>query len=124
MRNTKQKSLVLDIVSHSFSHPTALEIYLECLHFIPNISLGTVYRNLNLLEALGQIQKVEVPGGTVRYDRVGNHDHFVCVRCGKIMDLERKKISYDEMIDGNQILNCKVRYDGICFDCLNKKEGE
>lgn len=118
MRHTKQRNLVLDIVNNSYSHPTAYMVYQECVSVLPNISLGTVYRNLNTLVELGSIQRLEVPGHIDRYDKILDHDHFICLKCGNIIDLERSKISYNEMIDGNLVRNCKIRYEGICSDCL------
>ena len=125
MRNTRQRSLVLDIINNSYNHPTAYEIHDECTKVIPNISLGTVYRNLNTLVSLGEIQRLEIPNQMTRYDKVLSHDHFICLECGNVYDLERSKISYDKVIDGNLIYTCKISYDGICRDCLdNKGKGE
>lgn len=118
MRNTKQKSLILEIVSQSFSHPTAYMIYQDCIRTLPNISLGTVYRNLNTLVELGKIKRLEVPGHIDRYDKINAHDHFICFSCGNIIDLERRNFMNEEMIDGNRVIDCKIRYEGICRDCL------
>ena len=124
MRNTKQKSLILEIVNQSVFHPTAYMVHQECLEKIPHISLGTVYRNLNTLVEMGKIQRLEVPGHFDRYDKILDHDHFICLKCGNILDLERSNITYEEMIMGNQVLNCKIRYEGICKDCLKLVEEE
>ena len=118
MRNTKQRNLVLDIINRSFEHPTAYMVHQQCLDVIPNISLGTVYRNLNMLVELGKIQRLEVPGHFERYDKMVCHDHFICISCGSIFDLNRSNISYDEIIDGHKVSECKIRYEGTCHDCL------
>lgn len=122
MRNTKQRSLVLEIVNDSYNHPTAYEIYQNCIKALPNISLGTVYRNLNVLVELGSIQQLEVPGQMTRYDRNICHSHFVCIQCFKIIDLKESDISFKNHIDGNLVVHCKVCYEGICCDCLRKGE--
>ena len=122
MRNTKQRSLVLETVCQSYTHPTAFEVYQECVKVIPNISLGTVYRNLNSLVSLGSIKQLEIPGHVARYDDNFSHDHFVCMKCGKVIDLVRDKSFYQNEIDGNVIIDCSVRYDGICCDCVKIKE--
>lgn len=119
MRNTKQRTLVLEIINNSFEHPTAYMIYQKCLENLPNISLGTVYRNLNTLVELGKIQRLEIPGHIDRYDKMECHDHFVCLQCGKIYDLKRSNISYQKMIDGHLIQACNIRYEGTCHDCLH-----
>ena len=69
MRNTKQKKLILEIINNSCIHPTAYEVYEECVKEIPNISLTTVYRNLNALVRGGNIQRLEISGDMARYDK-------------------------------------------------------
>lgn len=125
MRNTRQRNLVLEIINNSYNHPTAYMVHQECQKAIPNISLGTIYRNLNTLVSHGEIQKLEIANQITRYDKVLNHDHFVCLECGNIFDIKRSKIFYEEIIDGNKIYKCKISYEGICYDCLNKNnEGD
>ena len=126
MRNTKQRNLVLDIINNSFNHPTAYMVHQECTKVIPNINLGTVYRNLNTLVNLGEIQRLEIPNQMIRYDKVLSHDHFICVKCGCVHDVTRSKITYDDVINGNKVYACKISYEGICRDCLdiNKNKGD
>lgn len=124
MRNTKQNSLVLEIINNSCSHPTAYDVYLECIKVMPNISLGTVYRNLNKLVDKREIQRFELKDNIVRYDKNVSHDHFICINCSKVIDLKRSNITYNEMINGNKILEVRVFYDGICCDCLKLDKGD
>ena len=124
MRNTKQRKIVFDIINNSYNHPTAYMVYQECVKILPNISLGTVYRNLNLLVSNGDIQRLDLPNQVVRYDKCISHDHFICTSCGKVIDLSRSNLFYDNMIDGNMITDYIVRYDGICCDCLIDKKGD
>ncbi|MBQ8681462.1 MAG: transcriptional repressor [Bacilli bacterium] len=124
MRNTKQRKIVLDIINNSYSHPTAYQVHQECIKVMPNISLGTVYRNLNTLVSLGEIQRLDIPNQMTRYDKVLSHDHFICINCGNVYDLKRSDITYKDMIDGNKVLSCKINYEGVCGGCLNKSEGD
>ena len=125
MRNTKQRNLVLEIIRNSCNHPTAYQVHEECIKVLPNISLGTVYRNLNTLVEIGEIQRLIVPGYMDRYDKIVSHDHFVCLNCGNIIDVKRSDITYEEMMDGNLVVHCKIRYEGICGDCLKlEKKGD
>ena len=124
MRNTKQSSLVLDIVNKSCNHPTAYDVYLESIKIIPNISLTTVYRNLNKLVDKRLIQRFELKDNIVRYDKDTCHDHFVCIKCNKVIDLDRRYVGYKEMINGNKILNMRIFFDGICCDCLESRKEE
>ena len=124
MRNTKQNSLVLEIINNACNHPTAYDVYLECVKVMPNISLGTVYRNLNKLVSKRLIQRFELKDNIVRYDKNISHDHFICCNCNRVIDLDNNEFNYDEMIRGNKVLMVRVFYEGICCDCLKNEKGE
>ena len=121
MRNTKQKELILNIINNSYSHPTAYDVYLECKKEIPNISLGTVYRNLNTLVECNDIQKIKSIDNFDRYDKMINHSHFICIKCNKIIDIN-EKVDYNEYIGENKVLNCKLILEGLCKDCKGEEE--
>lgn len=88
-RYSRQRAEILKIVQGTNSHPTADWVYEQARAIIPNISLGTVYRNLNLLVEEGVIQRVLLGDGVVRYDgKLGHHHHFICAKTGKIYDVE------------------------------------
>ena len=129
MRNTKQKELILDIINKSYSHPNAYDIYLECRKVIPNISLGTVYRNLNLLVELGEIISFTCGDGSVHFDfTTANHYHFVCKTCGQIHDLPVSMVRdtsefLTEPVDG-RIDSHSVFFYGECGDCVRQKSAE
>lgn len=124
MKFSKQRQLVLNYISNSKNHPTADNVYEELKRDNPNISLGTVYRNLAFLEEKGFILKVSIPGQPVRYDsHLEGHDHFICERCGKIIDIEREDTDLDEDLyshKGFKINSKEVFLKGICNDCLKK----
>jgi Fur family peroxide stress response transcriptional regulator len=108
-----------------YDHPTAETVYTSIKDEFPNISLGTVYRNLSLLSDLGEIQKITVSGGADRFD--GNpapHYHFSCRKCGCVMDLQ---FSLDEDLDklaGEHfpgiIESHRVLFTGVCQDCMKE----
>ncbi|MBQ9071742.1 MAG: transcriptional repressor [Bacilli bacterium] len=120
MRNTRQKELILDIINKSCSHPNAYDVYLECRKEIPNISLGTVYRNLNTLVESNRIQKINCNDNIDRYDKMINHSHFICIKCNKIIDIN-EKVDYNEYVGDNKVLNCKVILEGLCRECLEEE---
>ena len=120
MRNTRQRELILEIINNSYSHPSAYDIYLECMKEIPNISLGTVYRNLNTLLETNSIQKIKSTDNIDRYDKMVTHSHFICTLCNKIIDIN-DKFDYNEYVGDNKVLNCKITYEGICKKCLEKE---
>lgn len=121
MRNTKQKELILEIIKYSYSHPTALEIYQKSREKISNISLGTIYRNLNILVNQQLIRRIKMPNNIDRYDKVNNdHIHFICLKCNKVLDLEKIE-NTPTMINENKVLDYEVNYKGICKNCLEKE---
>lgn len=89
MNNTKQRRLIYETVQNSYAHPTADEVFRLVREQLPNISLGTVYRNLGVLTEAGQLRKIAVPGQPDHYDRMGQwHDHMVCEHCGRMFDIQ------------------------------------
>ena len=88
-RKSVQRETILRIIRKTKSHPAADWVYEQVRKEIPNISLGTVYRNLKSLTKEGQIKELESPGGLNRFDgNEMNHYHFRCEKCGHIFDLD------------------------------------
>lgn len=120
MRNTKQRNCIFDIVNNSFNHLNAYQVYNIAKNVIPNISLGTVYRNLAWLCENNKIKAIVV-NGIVRYDRNDFHSHFVCNECNSIIDIFQDK-SVSNLIDGNLVIDYDIKYYGICKNCLERKD--
>ena len=120
MRNTKQRECIFDIVNGSYDHLNSYQIYCAAREIIPNISLGTVYRNLSYLSENNKIRMIIVDG-IIRYDRNVIHDHFICSECNSIIDIPRcdKNIEY---VQGNLVIDYDIKYKGICKKCL-KEDG-
>ena len=124
-RNTKQRTLILDIVRAHGDHPTAEDIYRDVHEQNPKVSRGTVYRNLNLLEETGDIISIEVPGGN-RFDRrCDPHAHVICCSCGAVCDA---MVEHDHTLDGMDarqtgyiITRHETLFYGICPSCQEKK---
>ncbi|MGM0602474.1 MAG: Fur family transcriptional regulator [Bacillota bacterium] len=124
-RMTKQRKAILRVLKNTKSHPTADWIYEQVKKEIPNISLGTVYRNLNVLSELGKIQILDYGSTYSRYDgNPENHYHFRCEKCGKVFD-----IHVDLFDDINKIVNeetafqvneHRLEFTGLCPECQNK----
>lgn len=120
-RQTRQRRLVYDAVAATDAHPTAEWVYGTVRLQMPRVSLGTVYRNLQLLVAEGRL-KAWTRGRTTRYDAdVTPHDHFVCRACGLLLDIERapEAISSEKRLKarGHQIDNRVLEFIGICRAC-------
>lgn len=84
---TKYAAKILEIIAQSRSHMTAEQVLEALRQVYPAVAPATVYNNLNKLWAAGQIRKVSHPGMPDRYDRTDKHDHLVCARCGKLLDI-------------------------------------
>lgn len=128
-RFSRQRQMVLDVVKNRTKHPTADRVYEILKKDHPEISLGTVYRNLNLLAEMGEISRVESSSVKDHFD--GNqhpHAHFVCRRCGGVFDLDldiSMLLQSTKGVDGSFLVeDCKVIVQGICEDCLKKERAE
>ena len=85
MRYSKQRELVMQTVERLCDHPTAEEIYDKAAQECPNLSLGTVYRNLNSLVEAGRVRRVSIPGKADRFDHtLPWHSHLYCTVCGSV----------------------------------------
>lgn len=116
MRNSKQRNLILDIINKSTLHPSAEDIYIECRKQFPNISLGTVYRNLNLLIGLKEIIKIS-HGDREHYDKKEEHHHFICRKCNKIIDIYDISVPMLKEIKGHKVEEQVLMLKGICESC-------
>ena len=127
LKYSRQRASILEYLSHTTAHPTADMVYMHVREEFPNISLGTVYRNLNLLADIGEIIKIPTPDGGDRFDgRTDPHYHVVCGSCGNVFDLELDE-SFDRMIreTANQkfegiIESHSLLFHGKCQNCCNK----
>lgn len=119
---SRQRETLLEILRSTTCHPDADWIYARAREKIPNISLGTVYRNLAKLSADGTIRKIEVGESAVHFDGdISPHSHLVCGDCGKILDIFT---DYAAMLKGdaeektNALVNdCSVIFYGMCCEC-------
>jgi Fur family peroxide stress response transcriptional regulator len=97
-RETRQRKAILDFLRKTRSHPTADRIYDSVRKVIPNISKGTVYRNLQVLIESGKVAVLDIRGTLSRYEiRQDAHYHFRCEACGRIVDLD---LPVDPGLDG------------------------
>jgi Fur family peroxide stress response transcriptional regulator len=123
-RNTRQRELVLEAVCGG-NHPAAREIF-DKIAKTERISLGTVYRNLMILEEEGEIVQVKSDPELIRYDRrLDLHHHLHCKVCGRVYDMP---LPYDAGFDreaakksGFRIERHSITCEGVCAACLGKK---
>ncbi|HTO69374.1 MAG TPA: transcriptional repressor [Myxococcota bacterium] len=118
---SQQRERILEFLRASEAHPTAAQTHQALLRELPNLSLGTVYRNLEVLVAEGVVDEVPSAGGT-RYD--GNpkpHHHFICEGCGAIDDLHlvapRSLAQKLRRARGRSASRIKIEFFGLCESC-------
>jgi len=126
-RNSRQRDTILEELRKVRNHPTAAVLYDTVRKRIPNISLGTVYRNLDQMAKKGIIQKLEISGGETRFDGdVDSHYHITCTECGRVDDVldlsyEEKKNDMAKIINGYQVGGYHMNFFGICSECLGRR---
>lgn len=125
-RMTRQRKVILETIKKLKTHPTADEVFSLVRRKLPRISLGTVYRNLELLTDQGLIRKLETAGTQKRFDGdMQEHQHVRCIRCGKIDDLFFTLPAPDPAWSSQtsfQILDYNLELLGVCPAC--KKRGD
>lgn len=121
-RMTKQKKTILEILRSTTSHPTADWIYAQARKVLPDISLGTVYRNLNVLKEDGEIMELNYGSTYSRYDgNPQNHYHFVCLSCGRVSDVDMPVLAEleerAEKAGVGKVFYHRLEFYGLCPDC-------
>jgi Fur family peroxide stress response transcriptional regulator len=121
-RKSKQKESILRVVKETSSHPTAEWVYEQVKRQIPNISLGTVYRNLKLLKQTGDISELGAAGTLSRFDgNTQNHYHFRCEQCGRLFDVDEPiNKTMDNRVaqkTGFIVTYHYLEFRGVCNDC-------
>lgn len=129
LRRSRQREEILRYLKSTDSHPTAQKVYEAILPEFPSLSLGTVYRNLNILEEQGTVRKLRLGSTFDRYDAItGYHSHFYCRVCERIYDLPvgskpdfmaKAAESTSHLIEGYT-----VDFHGVCEQCLGEGKHE
>jgi Fur family peroxide stress response transcriptional regulator len=132
-KHSKKRDAILRVIQSATAHPSARQVYDALKPSIPNLSLGTVYRNINLFREEGAVISVGVVGGEERFDgRAAPHPHAICCRCGRVRDLPcpggeagetggAEEAGSREGAGGFVIDYRKTVYYGLCPDCAGEK---
>jgi Fur family peroxide stress response transcriptional regulator len=122
LKHSRQRESIKNFLMTRYDHPTADTVYNNIREEFPNISLGTVYRNLSLLADIGEIQKISTGVGPDRFDaNTSPHYHFICRNCGAVLDLNVSGLdhinilaaqNFDGVIEGHTAF-----FYGMCPDC-------
>lgn len=122
LRMTRQRQVILDELRNGHHHPSADEIYDLVRTHLPRISLGTVYRNLDVLCEMGEIQKLPVGGPVKRYDGNPNkHYHIRCLKCNRVEDAPVAPLQSieNELYQSTifEIIGHNLEFIGYCPGC-------
>lgn len=122
IKYSRQREAIKNFLLERCDHPTAETVYTNIKETFPNISLGTVYRNLSLLSEIGEIQKLSTGIGPDRFDGNTNpHYHFICNSCGCVMDLDAGRLDHINILAGQdfdgEIEGHLVYFFGKCPQC-------
>lgn len=126
LKYSRQREAIKDFMMTRKDHPTADVVYENVRKEFPNISLGTVYRNLTLLSDMGELLRLRVGDGIDHFDATtAPHYHFICHKCGKVVDLNIDHIGSIDDIAGENFtgtIEGHVTYFyGTCEDCSDLK---
>jgi Fe2+ or Zn2+ uptake regulation protein len=129
LRMTRQRQVIMEELRATDQHPSADDLHGRVKQKLPRISLGTVYRNLEILTELGEIQTIALAGNLKRFDGIPqNHYHMRCVHCDRLVDAPMEVIdSLERALQEKtefRILDHQLEFSGICPDCqalLNDK---
>ncbi|NMB39077.1 MAG: transcriptional repressor [Firmicutes bacterium] len=127
IRKTKQRKAILSVLRSTKIHPTADWIYEEVRKEVPNVSLGTIYRNLKILTEMGEVMELSYGSTYSRFDgNPDNHYHFVCEECGSIFDIdidiaEKFETKVENKL-GVKVTDHRMEFYGLCTECLKSKQ--
>ncbi len=120
---SRKRQAIYELLLSTDAHPSAEWLYNSLKPTYPDLSLGTVYRNLKLLESNGSVKSVAVVDGCERYDaRMTPHSHFVCKSCGRVLDVffteSMNDITEKAYIDGaKKVDSYNLIFYGVCNEC-------
>ena len=123
--NTYQRRIILEELSKVKTHPTADELYDMARKRLPNISIATVYRNLDWMVKQDSIQKLDIAGRKKRFDaNISKHYHLRCDECGGVVDLELSQLadiekSLDSLKGQKGIVDFNLEFKGKCKNCID-----
>lgn len=128
MKNTPQRLTIEKVIAECSEHPTAEEVYANTVKHLPNISVATVYRILNNMVEEGKLNKVRVPDGADRFDKILTpHSHICCSVCNRVDNVNTLFSPDKDWISdrlGYQVTGCVMTFEGICPHCQKNRESK
>ena len=122
---TRHREVVLRVIRDSHGHLTANEVFAAAKEQLPTISFATVYNSLRYLKDAGHIAEVQFGSGASRFDRLTHrHDHAICTKCGKLVDIEMKHpaslVTQAASLSKFKPESLEFTLRGVCPQCMKK----
>ena len=127
-KHFRKRDAILSCVRSTTVHPSADWVFARLKPEIPDLSLGTVYRNLSYFKDRGEIVSLGTVAGVERFDgNTAPHVHFICTGCGLVADLHEIAVPQElsesaAMFSGGCVQGCQLTFTGKCQDCKNTEE--
>ena len=122
----RKRNAILQYLKDTKAHPSAETVYADLKQQIPDLSMGTVYRNLNLFCQQGYASVIATVRGVERFDaNTDPHVHFICTDCDSVIDLMQMDIpevlcSQAASQSGGKVEQCSLSFTGRCCQCVNR----
>ena len=122
-KHFRKRDAILTCLRQTTEHPSAEWVYSQLKQEIPDLSLGTVYRNLSLFKEQGLITSLGTVKGVERFDaNTEPHVHYICTGCGKVLDLHQIQVPEDlnqaaATDSGGEVTGCQLTFTGVCGQC-------
>ena len=122
-KHFRKRDAILSCLRQTTEHPSADWVYAKLKPEIPDLALGTVYRNLTLFKDQGLIISLGTVGGVERFDgNTAPHVHFVCGACHRVLDLTQLQVPEElnasaARAAGGRVDSCQLTFHGICGNC-------
>ena len=129
-KHFRKRDAILTCLRQTTVHPSAEWIYAQLKPEIPDLSLGTVYRNLSRFKEQGQIVSLGTVKGVERFDgNTAPHVHFICSECGGVLDLQGVAVPAELQsavanTTGGEVTGCQLTFTGVCMGCQNLSKEE
>ena len=129
-KHFRKRDAILDYLRKSKAHPSAETIYTDLKAEIPDLAMGTVYRNLTLFKEKGMVSSVATVSGVERFDaNTDPHVHFICQGCDAVIDLNDMEVpealsQLAAKCCGGSVDGCQLSFTGLCHECINNERME
>ena len=122
-KHFRKRDAILTCLRQTTEHPSAEWVFSQLKQEIPDLSLGTVYRNLSLFKEQGLITSLGTVNGVERFDaNTDPHVHYICTGCGRVLDLHQLRVPEElnqaaAMNSGGEVTGCQLTFTGVCGQC-------